>query len=57
MVAKNFFRELTNAGFGPNAVISVASEVLSMLNANLEKHKERREREASHGPGGESGPA
>lgn len=48
IVARNFFRELTNAGFGPNAVISVASEVLSMLNTNLAKHKTRREREAAH---------
>jgi len=48
LVAKNFFRELTNAGFGPNAVISVASEVLSMLNGTLAKHKERRERETGH---------
>jgi GAF domain-containing protein len=48
LVAKNFFRELTNAGFGPNAVIAVASEVLSMLNETLARHKERRERESAH---------
>jgi GAF domain-containing protein len=47
LVAKNFFRELTDAGFGPNAVIAVASEVLSMLNETLAKHKERRERESA----------
>lgn len=47
LVAKNFFRELTDAGFGPNAVISVASEVLSMLNETLAKHKERRERKTA----------
>jgi GAF domain-containing protein len=47
LVAKNFFRELRDAGFGPNAVIAVASEVLSMLNETLAKHKERRERESA----------
>jgi GAF domain-containing protein len=46
LVAKNFFRELTEAGFGPNAVIAVASEVLSLLNGTLARHKERRERES-----------
>lgn len=46
-VARNFYRDLTRAGFGPNAVIAVASEVLSTLNTTLAKHKDRREREAS----------
>jgi GAF domain-containing protein len=50
LVARNFYRDLTNAGFGPNAVIAVASEVLSTLHATLAKHKDRREREASAGP-------
>lgn len=45
VVARNFYRDLTNAGFGPNAVIAVASEVLSTLHSTLAKHKERRERE------------
>ena len=51
-VARNFYRDLTNAGFGPNDVIAVASEVLSTLNSTLAKHKERRERKSSGGLSG-----
>jgi GAF domain-containing protein len=47
MVAKNFYRELSAAGFGPNDIISVASEVLAQLNENISKHRTRRERERS----------
>jgi GAF domain-containing protein len=41
IVAKSFYRELSLAGFGPNAIISVASEVLGQLNENLQMHRER----------------
>lgn len=41
IVAKSFFRELTQAGFGPNDVISIATEVLTLLNESLEKHRQR----------------
>lgn len=51
LVARNFYRDLTNAGFGPNAVIAVASEVLSTLHATLAKHRDRRERESGTGGG------
>jgi L-methionine (R)-S-oxide reductase len=50
MVAKNFFRELTAAGFGPSAIISVSSQVLSELNDSLNRHESRLIRET-----GESG--
>jgi L-methionine (R)-S-oxide reductase len=35
LVAKSLYRELTEAGFGPTAIIAVTSEVLSLLNQNL----------------------
>jgi signal transduction protein with GAF and PtsI domain len=47
MVAKNFYRELSLAGFGPNAIIAVASEVLGQLNETISKHRSRMERRRS----------
>lgn len=44
IVAKGFYSELSRAGFGPKAIIAVASEVLGLLNDNLEKHRARLER-------------
>lgn len=44
LVAKNIYRELASAGFGPNAIIAVSSQVLSELNDSLKRHRERRER-------------
>ncbi|NBC49588.1 MAG: GAF domain-containing protein [Gammaproteobacteria bacterium] len=44
IVAKSFYRELSLAGFGPNAIIAVATEVLGQLNENLQMHRERIER-------------
>jgi GAF domain-containing protein len=41
LVARNFYRELAAAGFGPNDIISVSSQVLSELNENLGKHRAR----------------
>lgn len=41
MVAKNIYRELAGAGFGPSAIISVSSQVLSELNENLRRHQSR----------------
>lgn len=41
IVAKGFYRELALAGFGPEAIISVASEVLGLLNENLGRHRSR----------------
>lgn len=39
LVAKSLYRELTGAGFGPNGVIAVTSEVLSLLHHNLKQNK------------------
>jgi L-methionine (R)-S-oxide reductase len=49
MVAKAFYRELATAGFGPNAIIAVSSQVLSELNDNLGRHRSRLERRQSDG--------
>jgi L-methionine (R)-S-oxide reductase len=45
IVAKTVFRELTDANFGPNQIISVATEVLDLLHKNLAKHEQRIVRE------------
>jgi L-methionine (R)-S-oxide reductase len=45
LVAKTIYRELTAGGFGPSQIISVTSEVINLLNENLEKHKKRLARE------------
>lgn len=45
IVAKSFYRELMLAGFGPQAIIAVASEVLGQLQENLDKHRKRVARE------------
>ena len=52
LVAKNFYRELAAAGFGPNAIIAVSSEVLNELNESLVRHRSRLERQ----PGGAEAP-
>lgn len=38
LVAKSLYRELTGAGFGPNDVIAVTSEVLSLLHQHFKHH-------------------
>jgi signal transduction protein with GAF and PtsI domain len=43
IVAKAFFKELTQAGFGTHQVIDIANEVLSLLQKTLNKHKIRLE--------------
>ncbi len=41
IVAKSFFKELTQAGFSTNQVIAIATEVLFLLQDNLNRHKKR----------------
>jgi L-methionine (R)-S-oxide reductase len=41
IVAKSFYRELTQAGFGANQVIEIATEVLDLLQKNIDQHKKR----------------
>ncbi|MEA5509246.1 GAF domain-containing protein [Crocosphaera sp. UHCC 0190] len=48
IVAKSFFKELTQAGFTVNQIISIATEVLNLLQehlARLTRHKKRLERD------------
>ena len=44
-VAKSLYRELTAGGFNPSQIIGVTSEVINLLQENLEKHKRRQQRE------------
>lgn len=37
IVAKSLFKELTNAGFGANQIINISTEVLNLLQENLDK--------------------
>ncbi|MHB1175946.1 MAG: GAF domain-containing protein [Sulfuriferula sp.] len=41
IVAKSFFREMTQAGFGSNQIIQAASEIISQLSTSLHKHSKR----------------
>lgn len=44
LLAKTFYREMSKAGFGPDHIIDAASEIISLLNESVAKHKKRRER-------------
>lgn len=44
LLAKTFYREMSRAGFGPDHIINAASEIISLLNESVAKHKKRRER-------------
>lgn len=41
ILAKSFYREMAKAGFSSNQIISAASEIISQLSANLQKHTKR----------------
>ena len=41
IVAKSFFREMTQAGFGARQIIQAASEIISQLSGSLNKHSKR----------------
>lgn len=45
IVAKSFFKELTQAGFSANQIIAIATEVLNLLQEHLIRHKKRLERD------------
>jgi hypothetical protein len=44
ILAKSFYREMTNAGFNFNQIIYAASEVISELSSSLRKHSAGRKR-------------
>ena len=41
IVAKSFYREMAKAGFGSAQIINAASEIISELTRNLDKHSKR----------------
>ncbi|SEK61203.1 GAF domain-containing protein [Nitrosovibrio tenuis] len=41
IMAKSFYKEMTRAGFGSSQVINVASDIISQLNSNLQRHGKR----------------
>jgi L-methionine (R)-S-oxide reductase len=41
IVAKTFYREMTNAGFDPRHIVKAATEIISLLNQTVKKHKKR----------------
>jgi signal transduction protein with GAF and PtsI domain len=41
IAAKTFYREMTRAGFDSDHIISAATEIISLLNQTLKKHKKR----------------
>ncbi len=43
IVAKTFYREMTRAGFEADHIVHAATEIISLLNQTLKKHKSRLE--------------
>lgn len=41
ILAKSFYREMAKAGFSSNQIIGAASEIISQLSSNLQKHTKR----------------
>lgn len=44
ILAKSFFREMKNAGMGPDHILKAATEIIGMLSETLNKHKKRENR-------------
>jgi transcriptional regulator with GAF, ATPase, and Fis domain len=47
ILAKSLFKEMTRAGFASAQIISAASEIITQLNNNLQRHSERAARQDS----------
>ncbi len=47
ILAKSLFKEMTRAGFGSAQIISAASEIITQLHSNLQRHNERAARQES----------
>lgn len=45
ILAKTFYAEMSKAGFGPDHMLTTATEIVSLLSDKLKKHKERRDSE------------
>lgn len=50
IMAKSFYKEMTRAGFGSSQVINVASDIISRLNSNLQRHSKRMGRKGKESP-------
>jgi len=50
MLARSFYREMLNAGFSVNQIISVASELISELSSSLKKRSARHSKQADQLP-------
>jgi GAF domain-containing protein len=46
ILAKSFYKEMAAAGFGSDHIITAATEIISQLNQNLDKHKSHLERKS-----------
>jgi hypothetical protein len=44
-VARTFYRELTKAGFGAEQIIDTATEIISLLGAQVRSHSSRSKRQ------------
>jgi len=51
ILAKSLFKEMTRAGFASAQIISAASEIITQLNSNLQRHSERAARLEDSGSG------
>jgi len=43
MLAKSFYKEMARAGFSSGQIVQAASEIITQLNGNLERHNARRQ--------------
>lgn len=46
MLSKSFYKEMTKAGFTKNHIINAATEIIGLLNENLQRHDRRSQRES-----------
>ena len=45
LLAKTFYHEMSMAGFGPDHMITTATEIISLLSEKLQKHRDRMDRQ------------
>ena len=47
IMAKSFYKEMTRAGFGARQIINAASEIITQLSGNLQRHSRRLRRDTA----------
>ena len=52
IMAKSFYKEMTRAGFGSRQIINAASEIITQLSGNLQRHSRRLGRDGNELPPG-----